>query len=173
MPERAHQDRDCQTAAIALGYTTHLAHTQDMTAAALNHLSTAFAHAQHAPTVAAWLASIQATICADSGDHTTAAQALDCAQQRPVSQVRSRCHSSTTASLTCSLPPATFTSKPATRMQREPRSSPRLINFQLRPAVAASSRSLPSPQQSCARVISPTPAATPSPPPTFSTAPLT
>lgn len=158
MPERAHQDRDCQTAAIALGYTTHLAHTQDMTAAALNHLSTAFAHAQHAPTVAAWLASIQATICLTDGSLLGTVERLG--------------GGGVIAGIG-TLPPATFTSKPATRMQREPRSSPRLINFQLRPAVAASSRSLPSPQQSCARVISPTPAATPSPPPTFSTAPLT
>ena len=80
--DSAHQARDYQTAAIALGYTAQLAQTQGMTAAALNHLSTAFIHAQHAPTVAPWLATIQATICADSGDHTTAAQALDRAQHK-------------------------------------------------------------------------------------------
>jgi hypothetical protein len=73
---------DRQTAAIALGYTAQLAHDQAMTAAALNHLSTALAHAQHAPTVAPWLASLQATICADSGDHATAAQALDRANHK-------------------------------------------------------------------------------------------
>jgi tetratricopeptide (TPR) repeat protein len=75
--DSAQQARDYQTAAIALGYTAQLAHDQSMTAAALNHLSTALAHAQHAPTVAPWLASMQATICADSGDHATAAHALD------------------------------------------------------------------------------------------------
>ena len=80
--DSAHQAHDYQTAAIALGYTAQLAQTQGMTAAALNHLSTAFTHVQHAPTVAPWLASMQATICADSGDHAAATQALDHAQHK-------------------------------------------------------------------------------------------
>ncbi|MCA1836825.1 MAG: helix-turn-helix domain-containing protein [Actinobacteria bacterium] len=80
--DSAQQARDYQAVAIALGYTAQLTHDQGMTAAALNHLCTALAHAQHAPTVAPWLTSMQATICADSGDHTTAAQALDCAQHK-------------------------------------------------------------------------------------------
>jgi len=80
--DSAHQGHDYQTAAIALGYTAQLAHDQAMTAAALNHLSTALTHAQHAPTVTPWLASVQATICADSGDHATATQALDRAKHK-------------------------------------------------------------------------------------------
>jgi len=80
--DSAHQARDDQTVAIALGYTAHLAHAEGMTAAALNQLSTALTHAQHAPTVVPWLASMQATICADSGDHATATQALDRAQHK-------------------------------------------------------------------------------------------
>jgi hypothetical protein len=80
--DSAHQARDDQTVAIALGYTAQLAHDQAMTAAALNHLSTALAHAEHAPTVAPWLATIQATICADSGDHIAATQALDRAKHK-------------------------------------------------------------------------------------------
>jgi transcriptional regulator with XRE-family HTH domain len=80
--DSAQQAREYQTTAIAVGYTAQLAHDQGMTEAALNHLSTALAHAQHAPTVAPWLASMQATICADSGDHATAAQALDRAKHK-------------------------------------------------------------------------------------------
>jgi transcriptional regulator with XRE-family HTH domain len=80
--DSAQQARDDQTAAIALGYTAQLAHAEGMTAAALNHLSTALTHAQHAPTIVPWLASMQATICADSGDHATATQALDRAQHK-------------------------------------------------------------------------------------------
>src|SRR5579884_719117 len=92
---------------------------------------------------------------------------------RPLSQVRSRCRSSTTVPLTYSRPSATFTFKPATTRQPKPHSPPRSINSPLPPAVAASSRSLTSPRQRCARVISPTPAATPSPPPASSTPPPT
>jgi transcriptional regulator with XRE-family HTH domain len=65
-----------QLAAIALGYTAQLADTDGMTIAALDHLAAAFTHAERAPTVRPWLASIQATIHADSGNHTAAANAL-------------------------------------------------------------------------------------------------
>jgi ATP/maltotriose-dependent transcriptional regulator MalT len=85
--DSAQQARDYQTVAIALGYTAQLAHNHSMTAAALNHLSTALIHAQHAPTVAPWLATIQATICADSRDHTTAAHALDRAKPKTAQSV--------------------------------------------------------------------------------------
>ncbi|HEX4103497.1 MAG TPA: hypothetical protein VHY21_23615 [Pseudonocardiaceae bacterium] len=47
-----------------------------MTNAALDHLTVALAHAERAPAVTPWLASIQAIIHADSGDHTAAADAL-------------------------------------------------------------------------------------------------
>lgn len=74
--------RDHETAAIAVGYTAQLAHAQGMTCAAFNHLSTALAHAEQAPTVAPWLATIQATIHADSGDYTAALHALDRAKPK-------------------------------------------------------------------------------------------
>lgn len=60
-----------------------------MTTAALNHLMAAFTHAEHAPTIVPWLATIQATIHADSGEHTAATHALDRAQPKtspPVTQ---------------------------------------------------------------------------------------
>jgi transcriptional regulator with XRE-family HTH domain len=78
--DSAREADDHHAAATALGYTAQLAHAQGMTAAALNHLTAAITHAEHAPTVAPWLATIQATIHADSGDHTAAAHALDRAQ---------------------------------------------------------------------------------------------
>ncbi|HEX8761681.1 MAG TPA: tetratricopeptide repeat protein, partial [Pseudonocardiaceae bacterium] len=81
--DSAREADDHQAAATALGYTAQLAHAQGMTAAALNHLSTALTHAEHAPTVPPWLATIQATIHADSGDHTAAAHALNRAKTSP------------------------------------------------------------------------------------------
>jgi transcriptional regulator with XRE-family HTH domain/tetratricopeptide (TPR) repeat protein len=74
--DSARQADDHQAAATVLGYTARLAHAEDMTNAALDHLTAALAHAERAPAVAPWLASIQAIIHADSGDHTTAADAL-------------------------------------------------------------------------------------------------
>jgi ATP/maltotriose-dependent transcriptional regulator MalT len=47
-----------------------------MTTAALDHLTAALTHAERAPAAAPWLASIQAIIHADSGDHTAATDAL-------------------------------------------------------------------------------------------------
>jgi tetratricopeptide (TPR) repeat protein len=75
--DSAREAGDHQAAATALGYTAQLAHAEGMTVAALNHLMAAFGLAEHAPTVAPWLATIQATIHADCGDHTAAAHALD------------------------------------------------------------------------------------------------
>ena len=77
--DSAREANDHQAATIALGYTAQLAHAEGMTTAALNHLAAALAHAGWAPAVVPWLASIQATMCADSGDHT-AADALDRAE---------------------------------------------------------------------------------------------
>ncbi|MBV9012198.1 MAG: helix-turn-helix transcriptional regulator [Pseudonocardiales bacterium] len=74
--DSAREAEDHQAAATALGYTAQLAHADGMTAAALDHLVAALAHAEHAPAVAPWLASIQAIIHTDSGDHTAAADAL-------------------------------------------------------------------------------------------------
>ncbi len=56
--DSAREADDHQAAAIALGYTAQLAHAEGMTAAALDHLAAALTHAEHAPALAAWLASI-------------------------------------------------------------------------------------------------------------------
>jgi transcriptional regulator with XRE-family HTH domain/tetratricopeptide (TPR) repeat protein len=74
--DNAREAHDHQTAATVLGYTAQLAHAEGTTTAALDHLTTALTHAEHAPAIAPWLASIQATIHSDSGDHTAAADAL-------------------------------------------------------------------------------------------------
>jgi hypothetical protein len=81
--ESAREAEDDQAAAITLGYAAQLAHAEGMTAAALNHLTVALAHAERAPAVAPWLASIQATLCADSGDHSGAHDALAHAEPTP------------------------------------------------------------------------------------------
>jgi hypothetical protein len=78
--DSAREAKDQQAIAIVLGYTAQLAHAEGMTSAALHHLSAALTHAEQAPALAPWLASIQATIHADSGDHTAAAEVLHRAQ---------------------------------------------------------------------------------------------
>ncbi|MGH3439456.1 MAG: helix-turn-helix domain-containing protein, partial [Sciscionella sp.] len=74
--DNAREADDDQAAATVLGHIAQLAHAEAMTAAAMNHLDAALAHAERAPAIAPWLASIQATIHADSGDHTAAVDAL-------------------------------------------------------------------------------------------------
>jgi hypothetical protein len=74
--DSAREADDDQAAATVLGYTTQLAHAEGMTTAAMDHLDATLAHAERAPAVAPWLASIRATIHADSGDHTAAVDAL-------------------------------------------------------------------------------------------------
>jgi transcriptional regulator with XRE-family HTH domain len=74
--DSAREAKNDQTAAAVLGYTAQLAHAEGMTGAALDHLAAALAHAEHAPALTPWLASIQAVLAADSGDHTAAADAL-------------------------------------------------------------------------------------------------
>jgi transcriptional regulator with XRE-family HTH domain len=78
--DSAREADDNQAAAIVFGYTAKLAQSEGMTSAALDHLVAALAHAEHAPTVAPWLASIQAIIWADSSDHTSAEDALQRAE---------------------------------------------------------------------------------------------
>lgn len=82
--ESAREAEDDQAAAITLGYAAQLAHAEGMATAALSYLAAALAHAEGAPAVTPWLASIQATICADTGDHTGAHDAL--ARAEPASQ---------------------------------------------------------------------------------------
>jgi transcriptional regulator with XRE-family HTH domain len=74
--DSAREAEDDETAALVLGYTAQLAHSEGMTGTAADHLAAACAHAERAPTVVPWLASIQATLHADSGDHTCAADTL-------------------------------------------------------------------------------------------------
>jgi len=74
--DNAREAEDDHAAAVVLGYTAQLTHAEGMTSAAVNHLAAALVHAERAPVVAPWVASIQATLCADSGDHTGAADAL-------------------------------------------------------------------------------------------------
>jgi len=74
--DNAREANDHQMAATVLGYTAQLAHAEGMTTAALEHLTAALTHTKHAPTITPWLASIQATIHADTGDHTAATDAL-------------------------------------------------------------------------------------------------
>jgi hypothetical protein len=59
--DSAREADDYQAAATALGYTAQLAHAEGMTAAAVGHLAAALAHAERAPAVVSWLASIQGT----------------------------------------------------------------------------------------------------------------
>ncbi|MDQ3764704.1 MAG: helix-turn-helix domain-containing protein [Actinomycetota bacterium] len=74
--DSAREADDDQVSALVLGYTAQLAHSEGMTGAALEYLTAAFVHAERAPAVAPWLASIQATMHADSGDHSCAADTL-------------------------------------------------------------------------------------------------
>ncbi|HET9254594.1 MAG TPA: helix-turn-helix transcriptional regulator, partial [Pseudonocardiaceae bacterium] len=74
--DSAREAGDDQAAATALGYTAQLAHAEGLASAALEHLAAARVHAEHAPALTPWLAGIQATLTADSGDHTAAEDAL-------------------------------------------------------------------------------------------------
>jgi transcriptional regulator with XRE-family HTH domain len=74
--DSAREANDNQAAATVLGYAAQLAHSEGMTGVALGHLTAALAYAECAPAVAPWLASIQATIHADSGEHACAVEAL-------------------------------------------------------------------------------------------------
>jgi transcriptional regulator with XRE-family HTH domain/tetratricopeptide (TPR) repeat protein len=66
-----------QLTAIAHGHAAHLAAAEGLTTAALDHLTTASEHARSTPALASWLATMEATIHADRGDHPAARDALD------------------------------------------------------------------------------------------------
>jgi tetratricopeptide (TPR) repeat protein len=78
--DSARETDDDQAIATVLGYTAQLAHSESMTAAAMDHLDAALANAERAPALAPWLASIQATIHTDSGDQASADDALQRAE---------------------------------------------------------------------------------------------
>jgi hypothetical protein len=75
--DAAREVADDQLTAIAHGHTAQLAVTEGLTTAALDHLSTATEQARSTPTIASWLATIEATTHADRGDHAAARDALD------------------------------------------------------------------------------------------------
>ncbi|HSZ29003.1 MAG TPA: helix-turn-helix transcriptional regulator [Pseudonocardiaceae bacterium] len=75
--DTARETADDQLTAIAHGHAAQLAATEGLTTAALDHLTTASEHARSTPTIASWLATTQATIHADRGDHAAARDALD------------------------------------------------------------------------------------------------
>ncbi len=75
--DTAREAADDQLTAIAHGHAAQLAATEGLTIAALDHLSAATEQARSTPTVASWLATIEATIHADRGDHAAARDALD------------------------------------------------------------------------------------------------
>lgn len=75
--DTAREAGDGQLTAIAHGYAAQLAATEGLTAAALDHLTTATQHARCTPVIASWLAATEATIHADRGDHQLARDALD------------------------------------------------------------------------------------------------
>lgn len=75
--DTAREAADDQLTDLAHGYAAQLAATEGMTAAALDHLTAASEHARSAPAIASWLATTEATIHADRGDHAAARDALD------------------------------------------------------------------------------------------------
>lgn len=73
----AREAGDAQLIAIAHGYAAQLATSEGMSMAALDHLTAAREPARSTPAIASWLASIEATVHVDRGDHTAAREALD------------------------------------------------------------------------------------------------
>jgi transcriptional regulator with XRE-family HTH domain len=78
--DAARELADDQLTAIAHGHAAQLAATEGFTIAALDSLTAARAHARSSPAIASWLATTEATIHADRGDHGAARDALDRAQ---------------------------------------------------------------------------------------------
>ncbi|MGB8198424.1 MAG: helix-turn-helix transcriptional regulator, partial [Pseudonocardiaceae bacterium] len=75
--DTAREAADDQLTAIAHGHAAQLAATEGLTTAALDHLTTASEHARSTPAIASWLATTQATIHANRGDHAAARDVLD------------------------------------------------------------------------------------------------
>jgi len=78
--DAARELEDEQLTAIAYGHAAQLAAHDGMTTAALDHLTAAREHARSTPMIASSLASTEAAIHADRGDHVAAREALDSAQ---------------------------------------------------------------------------------------------
>jgi tetratricopeptide (TPR) repeat protein len=78
--DAARELADDQLTAIAHGYAAQLAAAEGFTVAALDCLTMAREHARSTPAIASWLATTEATIHADRGDHVAARDALYRAQ---------------------------------------------------------------------------------------------
>ena len=78
--DTAREAADDQLTAIAYGHAAQLAVNEGLSTAALGYLTEANEHARSTPAIASWLASTEATIHADRGDHTPTRDALDRAQ---------------------------------------------------------------------------------------------
>jgi transcriptional regulator with XRE-family HTH domain len=75
--DAAREVTDDQLTAIAHGHAAQLAATEGLTTAALDHLTAGSEHARSTPAIDYWLATIEATIRADRGEHAAAHEALD------------------------------------------------------------------------------------------------
>ena len=75
--DTAREAADDKLIATAHGHAAQLAANEGLNTAALDHITAASEHARSTPTIASWLASTEATIHADQGDHTAARDALD------------------------------------------------------------------------------------------------
>jgi transcriptional regulator with XRE-family HTH domain len=78
--DAARELADDQLTAIIHGHAAQLVAAEGLTTAALDHLTVAREHAQSTPAIASWLATIEATIQTDRGNHAAARDALDRAQ---------------------------------------------------------------------------------------------
>jgi hypothetical protein len=78
--DTARELADDQLTAIVHGHAAQLVAAEGFTIAALDHLTLAREHARYTPAIASWLATTEATIRADRGDHAAARDALDRAQ---------------------------------------------------------------------------------------------
>jgi hypothetical protein len=78
--DAAREAADDQLTAIAHGHNAQLAAGEGLTTTALSHLTAAREPARFTPAIAVWLATIEATIHSDRGDHSAAHDALARAQ---------------------------------------------------------------------------------------------
>lgn len=75
--DTAREAPDDQLIAITHGYAAQLAANEHLTTTALDHLTAASERSRSTPTIASWLATVEATIHADRSSHTMAREALD------------------------------------------------------------------------------------------------
>jgi transcriptional regulator with XRE-family HTH domain len=92
--DTAREADDDQLTALAHGYAAQLVAAEDLTTAALDHLTAATEHARSTPVITSWLAATEATIHADRGDHQLSRDALDRAHtelDKPVERPAPEC----------------------------------------------------------------------------------